>query len=641
MSKRSTTVHDLITDRFIRTVCERLTDNKRVRRNLPVWGRVHIDRQLPFLCLYRRPTSGMDPGTERLATSEASYLIASGDRKIQIGLTELVHAVARTMVDQFGAFLILEVWSGAAGDDLEPTPPSGLKPRFRIVVPKDANLGEFVDKFDEALSGIKVAKQLAQVEVTQAARCCPKPFAPILSASAANGLRCNVLGLEVRPIYRDPNTGEQYPLVLRDLRRGLTRALRRTFYEFACTRATHRPLNYHMLGRRAMVRAVWEVDRRLAEVAGSFDLLLQVTPVNGEGAWREFRKTHFEHAPVFHYRPLPADPIILKRKLYATPIERVEDPVLAQMFREKQDELDRQITLLLDINTNRFVHDSVLLFGKIDDALLRLAKQILKGLPPRSRDDSKGHYLIATAFAARAQREIDYYRRLWPEIDASVQLREDIASGLMVSHGSLLIGKYTRIPASRVDALLQHEIGTHVLTYYNGRAQPFRQLYAGFAGYEALQEGLAVLAEYLVGGLSRPRLRLLAARVVAACNMIDGASFVDTFRELNRTYGFERRTAFTVALRIYRGGGLTKDALYLLGLCQVLHYLGQAGQLEPLFIGKIATEHIPMIHELQWRGVLREPPLVPRYISRPDAVRRLERLRNRVSVLDLIERRHR
>ena len=71
-------------------------------------------------------------------------------------------------------------------------------------------------------------------------------------------------------------------------------------------------------------------------------------------------------------------------------------------------------------------------------------------------------------------------------------------------------------------ALLQHEIGTHVLTYYNGKGQPFRQLYAGLSGYEALQEGIAVLSEYLVGGLCGNRLRLLAARVVAVRAMLDG-----------------------------------------------------------------------------------------------------------------------
>lgn len=150
-----------------------------------------------------------------------------------------------------------------------------------------------------------------------------------------------------------------------------------------------------------------------------------------------------------------------------------------------------------------------------------------------------------------------------------------------------------------------------------------------------------MLAEYLVGGLSRPRLRLLAARVLAARHLVDGASFVETFSELHRIHEFDRRTAFTVAMRIYRGGGLTKDAIYLRGLREVLAYVARGGKLEPLFVGKIATEHIPIVSELHWRGVLREAPLTPRYFERPDARRRLEQLRNGITVLQLAKGRRR
>ena len=121
-----------------------------------------------------------------------------------------------------------------------------------------------------------------------------------------------------------------------------------------------------------------------------------------------------------------------------------------------------------------------------------------------------------------AEDEIARYRLLSPEFTASVSIREDLYSGLLVSRGRLLVGRRTKIPAARVDALLQHEVGTHLVTYYNGRAQPFRQLDSGLAGYDGLQEGLAVLSEYLVGGLSRPRMRLLAARVIAVEQLVQG-----------------------------------------------------------------------------------------------------------------------
>ncbi len=162
-------------------------------------------------------------------------------------------------------------------------------------------------------------------------------------------------------------------------------------------------------------------------------------------------------------------------------------------------------------------------------------------------------------------------------------------------------------------------------------------MYSGFAAYDALQEGLAVLAEYFVDGLTASRLRLLAARVVAVHVMIKGASFIDTFRAMQQEYQFEQRMAYTITMRTFRGGGLTKDAVYLRGLLEILHYLKKGGDLHPLFMGKIASEHIPLIRELQLRQVLTAPALQPRYLDFPETQERLERLRNGLRVVDLVK----
>jgi hypothetical protein len=126
---------------------------------------------------------------------------------------------------------------------------------------------------------------------------------------------------------------------------------------------------------------------------------------------------------------------------------------------------------------------------------------------------------------------------------------------------------------------------------------------------------------------------------VAVRCLVEGASFIDTFRELNRNYGFGQRTAFTITVRVYRSGGLTKDAVYLRGLVGILNYLKSGGDLEPLFVGKIMADHIPIIRELQARQVLRPVPLHPRYMDHPQTAARLEKLRQGLTVLDLIERR--
>jgi uncharacterized protein (TIGR02421 family) len=394
---------------------------------------------------------------------------------------------------------------------------------------------------------------------------------------------------------------------------------------------------YYGIGRHAVVDAVLDVDKQLAAIARSFDLLLQATPVNAEAAWREFRRNKFEKTPTFFYRPSPIDSALVKRRLYLIPVERIDDPTLSYLFRQKQEELDRQLTLLSDIDTSRFLPESLQIYGGVADSLYEQAEALLANIPIRGRETSKSGQLDAAAFARQAQAELGYYQLQNPDFRAAVAVRDDMYAGMMVSGHQLLIGGRTRIARRRVEALLQHEIGTHLVTRFNGHCQPFQQLEVGFAGYDGLQEGLAVLAEFLVGGLSRQRMRVLAARVVSARRMLDGASFIETFRSLNHYYQFSQRTAYTITMRIYRGGGLTKDAVYLRGLIQILRYLREGGALEPLVLGKIAAAHLPLIAELQRHGVIQPPVLRPRYMDHPEALVRMEKVRGGMTLLELVK----
>lgn len=616
---------------LIHKVLDRLDQGKPVRRSLPEWGRIHIDRRLPFLFLYRRPVRRPDGGTEKLVLGEAAYVLAPGHRRFGPGLSLLVESVVRASVDEFGAFLLIEVWSEESG---RPTETGDLeRPGFRVRHRGAPALSPTVEAFEEALGRIRLRRSLAEVESVVDKKIAPHGFSPLLSEELLALPGVHVLGLEVRPVYR--HDGQIFPIVLRELHRAVSRCTKRALVGFVRTRTRYQPTHHQLLGRRAVVKAVWEVDRVLAEVSDAFDFLLCVTPVNPRSAWRSFERSQEQKVPRFGYRPLPLAPADLKRKLYSAPIERVEDPELAWIFRQKQIELDRRLTALYDRDTQRFLYGSLQIFGGVDDALMRVALDLLDKIPARARERPGRGRVDAEAFAARAREEIEHFRNRFPEARSAVEITGAV-TGLMVSQGKLLISRDLSIPESRLEALIQHEVGTHVLTWINGKAQPFRLLDAGLAGYDELQEGLAVLSEYLVNGMSAPRLRLLAARVIAVRHMIDGASFVETFKELDRNWELSKESAFSITMRVYRGGGLTKDASYLRGLMSVMEYIRGGGQIDPLLVGKIGADHVPVITELLRRKVLREPPLRPRYLEDSRALARLRRASEKATLLDLL-----
>lgn len=611
--------------------CDRLARNVRVRRSLPGEGRLRFDRQLPFLCVYRRPINRDDLGTEDLVTSEAAYLFASADPQYHDGLSEMCHEIARVMREHYGVFLLIEMW---ADESL------GWRrmdaPAFCIVTPEAESLPSTIYSFTEALKEIELDFAQAEVNVRSQRVVAPPALPPLVDANDPLLSSVVVIGLAVKPIYRGAGGKSFYPLVLRSLRRQLSTALQKAIYAFTGMEKEEGKSPYHSLGPTTLVKATRLVDQQLAEISQSYDFLLQVTPTNSDDAWEQFKQSNFAHAPRFHYRPLPYDPRLLKRRLFEAPIERIEDVTLAQLFWEKMDEVDRQLTALTNLATPDFLYSSLQLYGGVEDDLLALAREILQTIPHSAHAIAEDECLDAAGVAQAAREEIDHYHGALPAFDAVVEMTSTIASGIMVVHNKLLVSATAKLRRGRVAALLHHEVGTHLLTYFNGRQQPLRQLYAGLAGYEALQEGLAVLAEFLAGGLTPTRMRMLAARVVAVWARTKNLPFTEAFHTLHEHHGIAARVAFTTVLRAYRGGGLTKDAIYLRGLRELLNYLAAGHEIEPLYVGKIALEHVPHVQELRRRGIVSAPALLPRFWADAHVREKLEHCRN-LSVLDLLE----
>ena len=597
-----------------------LESGQPIRRDLGDGGRLHIDRPLPFLCVHVMRRKGA--AARDVVSASASYLIARNLRTAAM----IADAVGAVMTKRFGAFLLLDI------GELERDRMSGdapYLPPFEVILaaPPEPPAQAALSALAAAMEGVDarfrtpLIQRLASDPHAKLARLLPK--FPCVS-------------LRFAPIYRVPESDAIYPelrgrLIANMVDAGLQAIAAYVTATKAMALSTHRSL-----GRRAFVNAVSRADKAMDEVATSFDFLLAVTPINAEAAWAEFKADGFAKAPRFLYRPLTVQVEVQKRALFSIGLDHFEDPVLVDLYREKQQELDLQLSMLAARETPRFLQFSRVLYGAVEPPLLEAANDIL-ARTARKRAAKPGHDDVGSAFVERkALAMIKSYAGENGDFAATVEMRDDLPAGLMVSNGRLLIARGTVMSRGRVEALLSHEVGVHLLTYFNGSAQGLRLFRSGLAGYEGVQEGLAVLAEFLVGGMTVARLRLIAARVVACAAMLNGASFPETFASLTREHGFAEAQAFNLTLRLYRGGGLVKDAIYLRGLLQVLHHLRSGGSLDPFWMGKIAATHFSVMQELSARGLLKAPRLRPAFLNHPQAEARLASARTGLSPIQML-----
>ena len=71
---------------------------------------------------------------------------------------------------------------------------------------------------------------------------------------------------------------------------------------------------------------------------------------------------------------------------------------------------------------------------------------------------------------------------------------------------------------------------------------------------------------------------------------------------MHNQYDLDRESAFYITLRAHRGGGFTKDYLYLSGLKKVYDYYHSGKDLSLLLTGKVTLEYADAIQSLIAKG---------------------------------------
>ena len=458
---------------------------KSVRRDLDDGSRIHIDRPLPFLCVY--VNDGRDADAARaVASANASYLITPDlDAAVLI-----IEAIGAAMTKRFGAFVVLDV--GELERDRLLSDDAPFLPPFEITISATDHPAAraALDGFASAVESVEVKFRSPRLDKRDSA---DDPCARL--AARVTGFPC--VTVRFAPIYRQPGSEDIYPDLRERVIANIFDAGLQAVAAFVTAAGILSLTTHRSLGRRAFVDAVSRADRSIDDIVQTFDFLLAVTPINAEAAWRDFEASGFQRAPKLLYRPLTVQVDVEKKKLFSIAFDHFEDPVLSKLYREKQQELDLQLSMLSVRDTTRFVELSRALYGRVEPTLLDVAKDILAKteLMPGSlaSEDGRGGSVDCYFVESAARSMIDSYRSQHSGFEATIELRDDLPAGLMVSGARLLISRNTNMACRRVEALLSHEIGVHLLTYFNGSTQGLRLFRSGLAGYEGVQEGLAVL----------------------------------------------------------------------------------------------------------------------------------------------------
>ena len=596
--------------------------NGALREPVGAEGRIHLDRWLPFIILNRtdQPESSL---ARRIAVESPAYFIwSAGDDEAALPAMTAIAAIA----EKVGRLLVVTLDDHLVdfADDGSPVLPKFVA---RLGSGDKGDVGRAAAVLEDALRDVEIDLRHCKVERV--------PFAPMLPRAFDDALNridgVERLTLSVPQIHRRPEGGD-YPAIAHDLATNIGDALLRSACAFLDDGKAKAPPHYRALGRSSYLAAAQSADRKLDRIARSFDFLLSISPIDTAKAFERFIAEGEDKPPHFHYRPLTVDPDVAKRELYAIDLRPLEDPLLEQLLGEKRHELDAQLTMLGTRNTPAFRSASMFLYGSVNANVLEDAREILAAAGTRV---PRGETVGAGDIAKAAEGLAASYRTVDLSFAPEIQVRDDIA-GLLVSGRKLFVGTDTVMPADRLDALLAHEVSVHLLTHFNGAAQGLAIFRTGLAGYEGIQEGLGVFAEWATGGLTRTRLRLLAARVVAVEAMERGATFIEVYRTLTRDHGYSRRGAFGIAARTFRSGGLAKDAIYLDGFRAVIELVAAGAPLAPFWLGKIALRHVPAIEELLQRELVKPPRFTPLFLEEEKPLKRIAELRQSKSFTEIV-----
>jgi len=350
-------------------------------------------------------------------------------------------------------------------------------------------------------------------------------------------------------------------------------------------------------------QSLFDIDANLNRLVKKIELLNYINPLNIESEKKQFFTSKFNYEPQFKYPKLKFNGYKLHRLFFSQRLERIEDEDIRSLYEDIIYEYSGLIECIETINHGRkFYFNSLKSFGTPTEKDIDNAKFILRF------DDSDFEEDMLPLY--NAYDAIDYFEEFSKRYDFKyhIKLSTNISAAAMVQNNAqtLILKKNHKFSKNQLQVLANHEIGVHMVTTFNAVNQPLQIFSNGLPNNVETQEGLAVYSEYMSGCLTLTRLKELSYRVIAVDSLIKGYSFSDTFDLLFNQYKLQKDKAFAITLRVHRGGGFTKDHLYLSGLQKVYQYAKHGNNLNVLLTGKSSLEYVDTIYKLQEKGLANE-----------------------------------
>ncbi|MDX1760248.1 MAG: flavohemoglobin expression-modulating QEGLA motif protein [Arenibacter algicola] len=345
---------------------------------------------------------------------------------------------------------------------------------------------------------------------------------------------------------------------------------------------------------------VFAIDGNLDRLVKKIELLTYLNPLNIEKEKHRFFSSKYVDEPIFKYKKLQFDPYKLNRLFFSQRLERIKDEQIRKFYQEVVYYYANMIQCIETIGQNKkFYYNSLRVYGTPTEKDVQNARFILHLADEPDTEDMEKIY---TPEDAKVYFEEFVQQYNFP---LNISFSNSIAADAMVSNNtqSLLIKKNTIFSRNQLLTLANHEIGVHLVTTYNGMMQPLKVFSNGFPKNVETQEGLAVFSEYMSGALTLKRLKELAYRVLASDSLIKGYSFSDTFDMLHGQYKLDRNKAFIITMRVHRGGGFTKDRLYLSGLKKIYKRHKNGLSMDALLTGKVTMESEATINRFKDLGL--------------------------------------